>query len=75
MDGCTVVGSSNFSYRSQMKDMEMCFLIQTKSLELRKRIEKEKDIFKPFLLPVHNNQQSIPFWIKMATFSFLKYYL
>ena len=73
----TLLGSSNLSYRSKDRDLEMCFLLQTKSRKLQTEISSEAERIleytrKPDLSELHARS---PIWLKTLTSSILRYFL
>ena len=73
----TLLGSSNLSYRSRDRDLEMCFLLQTKSRKLQTEISSEAERImeytrKPDISELHARS---PMWLKTLTSSILRYFL
>jgi CDP-diacylglycerol---glycerol-3-phosphate 3-phosphatidyltransferase len=73
----TLLGSSNLSYRSRDRDLELCFLLQTRNRKLQQEISSEADRLmeytrKPELSEL---QARSPVWLKTLTSSILRYFL
>ena len=73
----TVVGSSNFSYRSRSRDLELCLLIETKNKELKLKLKQELDRMKEHAkrvdLDTLNCRSAL--WLKAASAAVFKYFL
>jgi CDP-diacylglycerol--glycerol-3-phosphate 3-phosphatidyltransferase len=63
----TIIGSSNFGYRSRMRDLEVSFRIKLSSDQLRGQFHRELDEITKFCRPVAVERPRRPMWLKFLT--------
>uniref|UniRef100_A0A8C9GE15 CDP-diacylglycerol--glycerol-3-phosphate 3-phosphatidyltransferase n=1 Tax=Piliocolobus tephrosceles TaxID=591936 RepID=A0A8C9GE15_9PRIM len=72
----TVIGSSNYGYRSAYRDLEMTFIIKTNDYAVRKQFKQELNVLYESSNYVHMNELALrcPFWIRILV-KFFKWVL
>jgi CDP-diacylglycerol--glycerol-3-phosphate 3-phosphatidyltransferase len=63
----TIIGSSNFGYRSRCRDLEISFRVKLNSANLRSQFRQELDGIKNFCRPVTIERPRRPMWLKFLT--------
>lgn len=68
----TMIGSPNFGYRSNERDLEVQAIVLTKNDELRKAIHEELELLRKYCEPVtdetfQRKERYVPYGVRIAT--------